>query len=986
MTWHPRNEEKALKLSEFLAMAEKKYPGISRNPLLRKALKGPGQTVEDALVALDPVRARANARIKGYSKPFTAAEHIATFKHDANVRTYRKRTNTKRRHTRRTRRNYGPGNNREQLDALFALLGGLYISNDKPVLALREMIQNSADAINDPKYGSKALGQIGPDAGRIDVVFDRHARTLSVSDNGSGMTPEIICKFTTLGGTTKGKPVSRMSKAEIQRLYPPFQLTVRAFAREGTIQSPPDGGRYWVRINGIFQFDEGKRQQDYLLPSDYLLDFKSPRTAGGFGAAKAVIFMTSTSIPFKWDLHTQDNFYTGEMADEDTDKGSCRNTSKAAVEKVAYRQGTKLTIYDLDAGLFDGVGTSITPEGNRLSGSGAPIEARMKRVLAANNLKGITIIFNGEEVPPMFRTRGGSIVNFGSETQRNWFDGIFLHPKDLPNPRENIKKALQGKSSNPQGDYPFSKGRDTFLGQSRKGFASFQYAVEINPMELNKKRNEEEDIVFDPQLSLKSAANLEVDTALEKGFETKDIDRFLDTAAQASADFGESLAKEDKSTAALEAARAEKVRKIKEEAKRKGEYSNVDRVEEKIEKGSKNTAAVAETIVKVAEQAEKVRKVTNTERKQIAYYKLVDQLIDMLDTIDTIRRKAGLDTLEYVASRVKRSYSTTEFNKGLISFPFGTSQGDLVKVLIVQQILNRAAIDGGSGLLEINAFNDLLDRVFGLYPIDARMLKAAKQQVGVTNPFGNSTALYVSRNNFNRLKKTKLRNWKGKLIKDESGRAITSLEPTFDEARYRRFSKRAGRYVPLLVIWDQIVRTVINTANVKPYNHGPIYTGFLLDDRAYAMWVRTGRGSNLVLINPLATEAVTKSFRTAGDLAAFIHAKACHEIAHMVDGSRHNSGDGHDEGFSILREAIANKTLTLLPLFAEYVSDWSKLRNPYGKEPVAKMKARYKKIADDVTCPSCLKQAVIALETHGRLDTVRWIREQMDWNEVNDET
>ena len=74
----------------------------------------------------------------------------------------------------------------------------------------------------------------------------------------------------------------------------------------------------------------------------------------------------------------------------------------------------------------------------------------------------------------------------------------------------------------------------------------------------------------------------------------------------------------------------------------------------------------------------------------------------------------------------------------------------------------------------------------------------------------------------------------------------------------------------------------------------------------------------------------------------------------------------------------------MIPFISKLVNDYnSKLRNTYARESVAKQKARYRKIAEDVTCPKCLKQAVVSLEDTGRLDTVRWIRERMGWEDAD---
>lgn len=76
----------------------------------------------------------------------------------------------------------------------------VYASGDLPVIATREALQNSVDAIR----ASIRQRQIGPKEGRFDVVWEESARTLSFSDNGIGMDAEtILSKFLSLGDSGK---------------------------------------------------------------------------------------------------------------------------------------------------------------------------------------------------------------------------------------------------------------------------------------------------------------------------------------------------------------------------------------------------------------------------------------------------------------------------------------------------------------------------------------------------------------------------------------------------------------------------------------------------------------------------------------------------------------------------------------------------------------------------------------------------------------
>ena len=76
----------------------------------------------------------------------------------------------------------------------------VYASGDLPVIATREALQNSVDAIR----ASIRQRQIGPKDGRFDVVWEESTRTLSFADNGIGMDADtILGKFLSLGDSGK---------------------------------------------------------------------------------------------------------------------------------------------------------------------------------------------------------------------------------------------------------------------------------------------------------------------------------------------------------------------------------------------------------------------------------------------------------------------------------------------------------------------------------------------------------------------------------------------------------------------------------------------------------------------------------------------------------------------------------------------------------------------------------------------------------------
>lgn len=88
---------------------------------------------------------------------------------------------------------------------LINLLGSKMYRSDVQNVAVKELIQNAFDAVKI----AKAIGQIN--APRIDVKINSYDRTVIVSDNGVGMTPEIVQKaFFTIGGSDKGGVDNRL--------------------------------------------------------------------------------------------------------------------------------------------------------------------------------------------------------------------------------------------------------------------------------------------------------------------------------------------------------------------------------------------------------------------------------------------------------------------------------------------------------------------------------------------------------------------------------------------------------------------------------------------------------------------------------------------------------------------------------------------------------------------------------------------------------
>jgi hypothetical protein len=86
-------------------------------------------------------------------------------------------------------------------DRMLTLLGHQMYNSRILSTAVKELVQNSFDAV-------RSAGFTNENPGKVDITFDQEKRQLTVTDNGIGMTPEIIQKaFFTIGGTHKeGSP------------------------------------------------------------------------------------------------------------------------------------------------------------------------------------------------------------------------------------------------------------------------------------------------------------------------------------------------------------------------------------------------------------------------------------------------------------------------------------------------------------------------------------------------------------------------------------------------------------------------------------------------------------------------------------------------------------------------------------------------------------------------------------------------------------
>jgi Histidine kinase-, DNA gyrase B-, and HSP90-like ATPase len=89
-------------------------------------------------------------------------------------------------------------------DVIEIITSGMYVS---PITIYREYIQNSADSIDQ----AKQTGVLTPrEHGRVEIIFDQSARTVSVRDNGAGIkTGDAVSTLVAIGASPKRGSAAR---------------------------------------------------------------------------------------------------------------------------------------------------------------------------------------------------------------------------------------------------------------------------------------------------------------------------------------------------------------------------------------------------------------------------------------------------------------------------------------------------------------------------------------------------------------------------------------------------------------------------------------------------------------------------------------------------------------------------------------------------------------------------------------------------------
>lgn len=132
----------------------------------------------------------------------------------------------------------------------------------------------------------------------------------------------------------------------------------------------------------------------------------------------------------------------------------------------------------------------------------------------------------------------------------------------------------------------------------------------------------------------------------------------------------------------------------------------------------------------------------------------------------------------------------------------------------------------------------------------------------------------------------------------------------YDKKKGRKFLKNAKKYMPLLVVWDVTLRMIAKEAGIQI----AFRPGFVLDDSVRALAASEGEAGssgyrNYVLLHPDPFMEYVKAHKDRPHaVAVYLHATACHELAHLP-----RMGGGHNEAFTTQREELEVATAHLLP-------------------------------------------------------------------------
>ncbi len=571
----------------------------------------------------------------------------------------------------------------------------------------------------------------------------------------------------------------------------------------------------------------------------------SGEAAGGFGVAKAVILGVSRS--FKWRMHTRDNLAVADGAD-----------AEVQVYDAERRDGTLLTVYDIDP--------DFVRYWDRARGVYVGIEDRLKELLAANDLPGIRLTFNGAEVKPMFSRRGGSRVN----VEGSWGEGTTAAVKayrrapgdrggayylrlgglfqvKVPSQRGGLKADVVVDFSTTvrpgARGYPMNAARDGLQDQAAWTFSDVVDEVERENESVGKS---EEDEWIDPEGD-DDTGGTEIADQMAEAFGDADVQRAIAEAAGGIRDFYGAQAKYSGVEEAIASAAPRGTKAVADgDAPERGWV---------LPAGMEIAAGGGGIADDIAAPSD-VQAATVIRR--------------MLSDADEQGKAAGGVRIVIVTDQVDQALRRAEAGQ-----PLDGWQTQAVEAAI-DRAADAALAPGGGGLIQAVAVSKATTELDAITPSWAKQLDKVERRI--KNPFGRFAGMRISKK-------------------------------TYDRDRARRFRKNYAKWVPFLLTWDGTLRMVATEARIRR----SFRPGFVLDDNVVGEAVERPGGRRFVFIHPDRMAQVVKAHRERPlALAAFLHGVAVHELTHL-DGKM---GDGHDEEFVSRREDLGAATAHLLPAIA----------------------------------------------------------------------
>ena len=525
----------------------------------------------------------------------------------------------------------------------------------------------------------------------------------------------------------------------------------------------------------------------------------SGQAAGGFGVAKAVILGTSST--FRWELHSRDNLTTSHGPG-----------GKEPIYHAPMLHGTRITIHD--------VLLEFDSRYDYASNRKLPLMERLRVVLAANDLDGMTLVLNGVEVSRMFSRKAGSRVAFDG----SWGDGTTAVVKAYRRPPGDDQGAyyirlgglFQFGASSQRGElkadvvidlttrvrpgdkgYPLNAARDALQDQTRWAFQDLAAEVE-RESESTGTDNEYE--IFDPD-SDDAAERSGADEIAEETRQAFEDPVFQAAIADARGGLREYKAAQDFGT-------FEKPSSSAPAGSRSG-------------RGERDDVPDGMLILDAEEMG-----VPGTPEAATAEIRLALMQADF-----AAAEAAGVDPKPGAGG-----IFTNAVARALAQDMSWDSNVQVVSDAI-ERAMDASVAVGGGGLMQAAA----------LAQLDAPMKLLAPHGPKRVNPFGKLAGLRISKKNY-------------------------------DRQKARRFRKGFGKWLPELIAWDGTLRIIAAEARVRRR----FKPGFVLDDTKMGMVASGTAGVAVIYIHPDRFAQAIKVHKARPlALAAYVHGLAVHELTHL---------------------------------------------------------------------------------------------------------